>query len=81
MFSTEFNFEDITITLLDETGEYEDVQVYLEDDVVYIRQFSENENEDKPADLVVMTPKMFRDLIEAMGLPEGFYVTKYSKGG
>jgi hypothetical protein len=78
MFSTEFNFEDITITLLDETGEYEDVQVYLEDDVVYIRQFSENE--DKPADLVVMTPKMFRDLIEAMGLPEGFYVTKYKNG-
>ena len=79
MFSTEFNFEDITITLLDETGEYEDVQVYLEEDVVYIRQFSENE--DKPADLIVMTPKMFRDLIEAMDLPEGFYVTKYKNGG
>jgi hypothetical protein len=79
MFSTEFNFDDITITLLDETGEYEDVQVYLEDDVVYIRQFPEDD--DRPADLIIMTPKMFRDLIEAMGLPEGFYTTKYSNGG
>jgi len=73
MFSTEFNFDDITITLLDETGEYEDVQVYLEDDVVYIRQFPEDD--DRPADLIVMKPKMFIDLIEAMGLPEGFYTT------
>lgn len=75
MFTNEFDFDSTITTVMDETGEYEDVQLTIEDDVVYIRQFSDDDL--IPADLITMTPKMFRDLLQAMGLPEGFYQTRY----
>jgi hypothetical protein len=75
MFTNEFDFDSTITTVMDETGEYEDVQLTIEDDVVYIRQFSDDDL--IPADLITMTPKMFRDLLQAMDLSEGFYQTRY----
>lgn len=75
MFTNEFDFDATVTTVMDETAEYEDVELTIEEDVVYIRQFPKNEN--IAADLITMTPKMFRDLLEAMNMPEGFYKTIY----
>lgn len=75
MFTNEFDFDTTITTVMDETGECEDVQLTIEDDVVCIRQFSDDEL--IPPDLITMTPKMFRDLLQAMNLPEGFYQTRY----
>jgi len=79
MFTNEFDFDNgsasIT-TILDETAQHEDVQLIIDDEAVYIRQFPEK---GPPADLISMTPKMFKDMMEAMNHPEGFFVTKYNK--
>lgn len=77
MFSNEFNFDESVTTVMDETGEYEDVQLFIGDDVVYIRQFQEDDN--APADLIIMTPKMFKDMLMAMELPEGVFTSEYKR--
>lgn len=75
MFTNEINFDETVTTIMDETGEYEDVRVFIGEEVVQIRQFPHDEN--IPADIITLTPKMFRDLLEAMDQPEGFYRTSY----
>jgi hypothetical protein len=75
MFTNEFEWEASITTVMDETGEYQDVELIIEDDGVYIRQFPEKDN--VPADLICMTHKMFKDMVEALKLPEGFYQTRY----
>ena len=78
MFTNEFEFNGTVTTILDEEGSIEDVQMVIEDDMVYIKQYNDSMFDDVP-DLVLLTPKMFKDMLEAMNYPEGFYVTKYSK--
>lgn len=77
MITNEFEFDETVTTVMDETGEHEDVQLFIADDTVYIRQFSEND--DKVADLIIMTPKMFKDMLTALELPEGFFQMEYNK--
>lgn len=73
MITIEHEFDNTTVTLLDDGGEYEDVSVVLFDDVVYIQQYYENT--DKSA-VIAMTPKMWSVLIASMNLPEGTYQIK-----
>ena len=73
MFTNEFEFDETIITVLDDRGLYEDVQVYFDENEVYIRQWNERK---QIYDLVVMSPKMFFEIMEAMKLPEGAYITK-----
>ena len=77
MFTNEFEFDATVTTVLDESGTYQEVELIIEDDTVYIRQFAEKDNQ--PADLIEMTPKMFYDMLEALNQTEGFYVTKYKR--
>lgn len=80
MFTNEFDWDngEATITtVLDETGTVTDVQMIISDEGVFIRQFPEDEK--RPADLICMTHKMFKDMMEAMNHPEGFFITKYQK--
>lgn len=77
MFTNEMEWDHTVTTVLDETGQYTDVELVIDDAGVFLRQFPENDS--KPADLICMTHKMFKDIIEAMKLPEGFYITKYDK--
>jgi len=77
MFTNEFEYDATITTVLDESGIYQDVELIIEDDVVYIRQFSKEENQ--PSDLIEMSPKMFYDMLEALNQTEGFYVTKYKR--
>jgi hypothetical protein len=74
MFSVEFDHDEFLITVLDDSGNFEDVSVYIYDDIVYIRQWCEdNQN----FDLIQMTPEMFDQIMTAMKTPEGVYKVKY----
>jgi hypothetical protein len=77
MFTNEFEWDHSVTTVLDETGQYADVELVIDDAGVFLRQFPEND--EKPADLICMTHKMFKDMVEALKLPAGFYVTKYNE--
>ena len=73
MFTNEFEFDETIITVLDDNGVYEDVQIYLDDNEVYIRQWNERK---KSHDLIVMSAKMMLEIMEAMKRPEGAYIIK-----
>lgn len=73
MFSVEHEFDNTSITILDDSGEQEDVAVILFDDLVYIRQYVEDTD---LASVVTMTPKMFAELIEAYNRGEGSFVAR-----
>lgn len=73
MFSVEHEFDSTSITVLDDSGEQEDVAVILFDDVVYIRQYIEDTD---MASVITMTPKMFAEMIEAYNRGEGSFVTR-----
>lgn len=72
MFTVEMDLDEIEITVLDDTGTYEDVKVFSYDEVVYIRQFNEKKNK---WDLLAMTPSMYVELMEAWRSSEGSYIT------
>ena len=73
MFSVEHEFDNTTITVLDDSGEQEDVAVILFDDLVYIRQYVEDT---ELASVVTMTPKMFAEMIEAYNRGEGSFIAR-----
>lgn len=73
MFSVEHEFDSTSITVLDDSGEQEDVAVILFDDVVYIRQYVEDTD---MASVITMSPKMFAEMIEAYNRGEGSFVTR-----
>lgn len=77
MFTNEFDFDATITTVLDETGEHPDVQLIIDDSGVFIRQFPHKDN--RPADVIFMSHKMFNDMIEALKHSEGFFVTDYRK--
>ena len=76
MFTNEFDFESTITTVLDEEGNYEDLILDITDEVVYIRQYNDATFEDVP-DLISISPKMFKDMIQAMNYSEGLFITKY----
>ena len=74
IFTNEFEFDETVTTIMDETGEEEDVQVMITEHGVFIRQFPDAGN---IPEVISLTHKMFRDMIEAMQHTEGFYITEY----
>lgn len=77
MFTNEFDFEATVTTVLDETGQYQDVELIIDDAGVFIRQYPEKEG--AAPDLIILTHKMFYDMVEALQHTEGFYVTRYNR--
>jgi hypothetical protein len=72
MFSNEFEFDESITTLMDEGADYEDVQVMITDDQVFIRQWDDDREK---YEVICMSPKMFYELQEAMNRPAGlFYI-------
>lgn len=71
MVTVEFDQDETCITILDDTGQQEDVSVILYDDYCYIRQYNEKTNK---FDVIVMKPEMYLKLMQAWNLPEGSYV-------
>lgn len=73
MFTVEMDFDEVAVTILDDTGQYEDVQFFIYDDIVYIRQFFE---EVGAYSVVAMTPEMFEEFRESLNSSEGAYVMR-----
>lgn len=80
MITNEFEFDSTITTILDEEGKLEDVQLIIGDDVVYIRQFNDQIAGTDVYDLIEMSPKMFQDMITALSLADGAFVTRYKRG-
>jgi len=76
MFTNEFEFDGTITTVLDETGKHNDIELLICDSGVYIRQF---DYDTESYDMIMMTHKMYYDLIESKNHPEGFYLTKLQK--
>jgi hypothetical protein len=75
MFTVEMdtdNGESCTITTLDNSGEHDDVEVTLFDDVTYIRQ----EDEHGTVNIIIMSPQQWLDITVGMELPSGAYYTQ-----
>lgn len=73
MFTIEMDHDETRVTILDESDYYEDVQFVIFDDIVYIRQWSE---ELDLFETIAMSPEMFDEFRKALDLPEGAYRTK-----
>jgi hypothetical protein len=73
MFSVEHEFDSTTITILDDSGEQEDVATIFFDDLVYIRQYIEDTD---MASIITMTPKMFQELMAAWNSSEGSFIIR-----
>lgn len=69
MYTNEFNFDEICITILDDTGAHDDLIVNVFDDVVYIRQ----EDEILGEQTIVISPSQWEDLINAIYTGEGAF--------
>jgi hypothetical protein len=71
MFTVEMDWDEVAITVMDDTGTHGDLKIYSYDDVVYITQ------EDVELDCVntlEINPAMWDELITAIASPEGFFV-------
>ena len=71
MFTIEMDWDELGIRILDQTGEYEDVEFLIYDDSVYIRQWDEDLEQHH---IITISPHQFEELSYAMNLPEGAYV-------
>ena len=72
MFTTEFDHDEICITILDESGQYEDVIINAFDDIVYIRQWDEDIGR---MESIAMSPQQWEELIAALHTQEGTFKT------
>ena len=71
MFTVEIDWDETAVTVLDQSGEHEDVQFLLYEDAVYIRQFDNDSNRHT---VIEMSPDQFHELRAAMDLPDGAYL-------
>lgn len=70
MITVEFDLDETCITILDNTGELEDIDALLYDDYCHIRQWNEKT---KRFDVVTFKPEMYLKLMKAWNLPAGTY--------
>ncbi len=72
MYSVEMEHDEITITVMDDHGNYSDLIINSFDDIVYIRQFED----DKPMpQSIALSPQMWEELILSFQSHEGFFKT------
>jgi hypothetical protein len=76
MFTNEFDFDETVTTVMDETAEYEDIQLMITDDQVFIRQWDDDREK---YEIVCMSPKMFYELQEAMKHPAGLFIVELTR--
>lgn len=75
MFTNEFESDCSITTIMDETGELEDVHVIIDDDSVIIRQWNEFV---MAYDLITLSPVMYYELLQSRNQPEGLYTLAIS---
>lgn len=70
MITVEFDMDETLITVMDNTGELDDVQALLYDDYCHLRQWNEKT---KHFDVITFSPIMYLKLMKAFNLSEGAY--------
>ena len=70
MFTIEFDMDETLITIMDNTGELEDVSALLYDDYCHFRQWNEKRQR---FDVITLKPEMYLKLMKAWKLEEGAY--------
>lgn len=76
MFTNEIEWEETITTVMDDSGKHEDVQIFIDDNGVFIRQYNERM---RKYDLIELTHKMYNEMIEAMRHKEGVFVTRFKR--
>jgi len=71
MITVEFEDDETCITVIDNTGDLEDIQALLYDDYCHIRQWNEK---NQMFDVITFTPEMYFKLMKAWNLPQGTYI-------
>ena len=69
MFTNEFEHDEVIITSLDTTDNFEDVKIFLRDNYVCIQQYNDEDFEDS----IVMSNQQWENILTALSLPEGVY--------
>jgi hypothetical protein len=70
MFTVEMDWDEIAITVLDESATHEDVQCLIYEDTVYMRQWNDKENR---FSVIGLSPEMFDELRISFDQGEGAY--------
>jgi hypothetical protein len=70
MITIEFDNDETLITILDDSGELEDVSALLYDDYCHIRQWNEDH---QCFNVITMQAEMYWKLMKAWKLPQGAY--------
>lgn len=70
MITIEFDMDETMITIMDDTGELEDVGALLYDDYCHLRQWNEKLNR---YDVITLKPEMYLKLMKSFNLEEGTY--------
>ena len=77
MLTIEMDYDSTVIVTLDEEDNFEDVEVVMDEDVVYISQYVEGTNEKQ---ILLMSTQQLMDIVGAMDLPDGaYYLTEAYK--
>ena len=71
MITVEHEFDHSIITILDNQGKTDDVEIIVDEELCYIRQYSDDDD----FNIVVISPYMLKELIAAYDMSEGSYVT------
>lgn len=71
MITIEHEFDHSVITILDNKGAADDVEIIVDEEYCYIRQYDKDED----FNIVVITPYMLKELVAAYDMAEGSYVT------
>ena len=66
MITVEHEFDHTLVTILDNSGECDDLEIIMDDDSTYIVQRKE---------IIVITPFMLKELIASYDMEEGSYIT------
>jgi len=77
MLTIEMDYDSTVIVTLDEEDNFEDVEVVMDEDVVYISQYVEGTDEKQ---ILLMSTQQLMDIVGAMDLPDGaYYLTEAYK--
>jgi hypothetical protein len=71
MFSVEYDHDEITITIVDDTGFHSDLKIHAFDDVVYLSQWDPDTDSDL---LIMISPDMWEQLLLSIKSTEGVYI-------
>ena len=75
MFTIEHQFDHSVIVVMDNDGSHDDVELILDENNVYIRQY----DDDGSFNIVVITPFMLKEILTAYDKAEGSYLTNKLK--